>query len=166
MNIETNSTHPLLHIFSIRDFFLLWTGSTISLLGSQFTLIALPWLVLQLTGDPLALGLVLALGGIPRLLFMLAGGAISDRFLPRTILIACDWANFVLAGLTAALIFAGAMQLWMLYVLSLLTGLLSSLVIPAANSMAPLLVPENDLQAGNSILMGSSQLANFVGPAL
>jgi len=166
MNAETNSTHPLLHIFSIRDFFLLWSGSTISMLGSQFTMIALPWLVLQLTGDPLALGLVLALGGIPRLIFMLVGGAVSDRFLPRTILIACDWANFVLAGLTAALIFAGAMQLWMLYLLSLLTGLLSSLVIPAANSMAPLLLPEDDLQAGNSILMGSSQLVNFVGPAL
>jgi len=58
------------------------------------------------------------------------------------------------------------MQLWMLYLLSLLTGLLSSLVIPAANSMAPLLLPEDDLQAGNSILMGSSQLVNFVGPAL
>jgi hypothetical protein len=43
MNTETNSTHPLLHIFSIRDFFLLWSGSTISMLGSQFTMIALPW---------------------------------------------------------------------------------------------------------------------------
>jgi len=166
MNNKANSTHPLLHVLSVRDFFLLWSGSTISMLGSQFTMIALPWLVLQLTGDPLALGLVLALGGIPRLVFMLVGGAVSDRFLPRTILIACDWANFALAGLTAALIFADAMQLWMLYLLSLLTGLLSSLVIPAANSIAPLIVPEDDLQAGNSILMGSSQLANFVGPAL
>ncbi len=136
------------------------------MLGSQFTLIALPWLVLQLTGDPLALGLVLALGGIPRVVFMLVGGAVSDRFAPRTILIACDWANSVLSGLTAALIFTGAMQLWMLYLLSLLTGLLSSLVIPAANSMAPLLLPEQDLQTGNSILMGSSQLVNFVGPAV
>jgi MFS family permease len=58
------------------------------------------------------------------------------------------------------------MQVWMLYVLSLLTGLLSGFVIPAANSIVPRLVPGEDLQAGNSITMGSSQLAGFVGPSL
>jgi len=158
--------NPMLHVFSIRDFLLLWTGGTISMLGSQFSMIAMPWLMLQLTGDPLALGTMLALQGIPRVATMLIGGALSDRFSPRVILLACDWINFALVGLSAALVFSGTMQVWMLYLLGMLTGLLSGFVIPAANSIIPLIVPEDDLQAGNSINMGSVQLVGLVGPAL
>jgi hypothetical protein len=69
-----------------------------SLLGDQFALIATPWLVLQLTGDPLALGIVLALEGVPRALFMLFGGAVTDRFSPRVIMLVADIARLVLAA--------------------------------------------------------------------
>lgn len=154
------------NIFSNRNFLLLWIGGATSVLGSQFSMIAMPWLMLQLTGDPLALGLVLAMAGIPRAAFMLVGGAISDRFSARNILVTCDWLNFFFTGLAAALVFMGVMQVWMLYIFSLLTGLLAGFVIPAANSITPTLVPEEDLQTGNSITMGSSQLAGFLGPAL
>ena len=69
--------NPMLNVFSIRDFRLLFMGVATSLLGDQFTLIATPWLVLQLTGDPLALGIVLALGGIPLMsLLMLASAGL------------------------------------------------------------------------------------------
>ncbi|MBN2386981.1 MAG: MFS transporter [Anaerolineales bacterium] len=166
MDTHSKPSHPLLHVFTIRDFLLLWSGGTISMLGSQFSLIAMPWLVLQLTNDPLALGAILALQGIPRVAFMLIGGAISDRFSPRVILLTCDWINFVLVGLSAMLVFTGMIQVWMLYLFGLFTGLLSGFVIPAANSIVPLIVPEHDLQAGNSISMGSSQLVGLVGPAL
>src|SRR4029450_6119957 len=67
----------------VRNFRLLWIGESISLLGDQFYLIALPWLVLQLTGSALALGVVLALAAIPRALFMLIGGAFVYRVSPR-----------------------------------------------------------------------------------
>jgi MFS family permease len=162
----TPPKNPMLRVLGLRDFRLLWIGGTISVLGSQFSMIAMPWLVLQLTNDPLALGIVLALEGIPRAIFMLVGGVASDRIPPRTILLACDWMNFGLSGLAAALVFTGGMQVWMLYILSLVVGLLSGFVIPAANSIVPRLVPEGDLQAGNSITMGSSQLAGFIGPSL
>src|SRR5712664_2638975 len=68
---------------SVRNFRLLWIGESISLLGDQFYMIALPWLVLQLTGSALALGTIMALASIPRALFMLIGGAFVDRFSPR-----------------------------------------------------------------------------------
>ncbi len=54
--MTTASANPMLRAISISDFRLLWFGGSISMLGSQFTLVALPWLVLQLTGDPLVLG--------------------------------------------------------------------------------------------------------------
>ncbi len=68
------------NVLRIRNFRLLWIGEAISLLGDQFYLIARPWLVLQLTGNPLAVGTVLATAGIPRALLMLVGGALTDRF--------------------------------------------------------------------------------------
>jgi MFS family permease len=166
MESNPSQKHPLVNVLSNRDFRLFWIGGTISILGSQFSMIAMPWLVLQLTDDPLALGLVLALAGLPRALFMLFGGVVSDKTSPRIILLICDWANFFLTALAALLVFTDNMQVWMLYILSLVTGTMSGFVIPAANVMVPRLVPEKDLQAGNSITMGSSQLAGFLGPSL
>lgn len=152
------------NVFSIHDFRLLFAGVSTSLLGDQFTLIATPWLVLQLTGDPLALGIVLALEGIPRALFMLFGGALTDRFSPRIIMLASDIARFILASLMTAVVFTGIVQLWMLYAFSLGFGIVSGFAVPAGNSIVPMVVKEKDLQAGNSVVMGVGQLVGFVGP--
>ena len=65
----------MLGTLKTRDYRMLWIGQSISHLGDQFHLIALPWLVLSLTHDPFQLGLVLALAGIPRAAMMLFGGA-------------------------------------------------------------------------------------------
>src|SRR5512143_3997217 len=104
--VAAKSLHPL----RVRDFRLLWIGESISLLGDQFYLIALPWLVIQLTGNPLAVGTVLATAGIPRALFMLVGGALTDRLTPRRLMIASNEARLVLTGLLAALVMTGLIQ--------------------------------------------------------
>ncbi|MBE3033094.1 MAG: MFS transporter, partial [Actinobacteria bacterium] len=74
-------------VLRIRDFRLLFSGEGVSLLGDQFYFIALPWLVLQLSASTMVLGVVLALQGVPRAAFMLVGGAVSDRFSPRRVMI-------------------------------------------------------------------------------
>ena len=153
-------------VMSLRDFRLLFAGATTSLLGDQFALIATPWLVLKLTSDPLALGVVLALEGIPRAAFMLLGGAITDRLSPRLIMLIADAVRFVLTALMAVVIFTGAVQIWMLYAFGLAFGLVAGFAIPAENSIVPMLVADDDLQAGNSIMMGSAQLVGFVGPTV
>jgi hypothetical protein len=83
MNPAYSQTNPMARVISLPNFCLLSTGAFTSLLGDQFALIATPWLVLQLTGDPLMLGTVLALEGIPRAAFILFGGAITNRLSPR-----------------------------------------------------------------------------------
>jgi len=95
-NNPASSANPMKRVMALRDFRLLFAGASTSLLGDQFALIATPWLVLQLTGDPLALGIVLALEGIPRAAFMLIGGAITDRFSPRLIMLASDVLRLIL----------------------------------------------------------------------
>jgi MFS family permease len=153
-------------VMSLRDFRLLFAGTTTSLLGDQFALIATPWLVLQLTGDPLTLGIVLALEGIPRAVFMLLGGAITDRISPRLVMLSSDIIRFILTGLMAFVIFTGTIQVWMLYAFGLGFGLVAGFAIPAGNSIVPMLVEEQDLQAGNSIMMGITQLVGFIGPTV
>src|SRR5512141_2772306 len=162
----TAAKNPMLRVLSLRDFRLLFGGASTSLLGDQFALIATPWLVLQLTGDPLALGIVLALEGVPRALFMLVGGAITDRLSPRVIMLIADAIRFVLTALMAIVVFTGVVQAWMLYVFGLAFGLVAGFAIPAENSIVPMLVEEQDLQAGNSIMMGIGQLVGFIGPTV
>jgi MFS family permease len=153
-------------VMSIRNFRLLFAGATTSLLGDQFALIATPWLVLRLTGDPLVLGIVLALEGVPRAIFMLLGGAITDRISSRLVMLISDIIRFILTGLMAFVIFTGTVQIWMLYAFGLGFGLVAGFAIPAENSIVPMLVEEQDLQAGNSIMMGITQLVGFVGPTV
>jgi len=166
MNNTSSNQNSMARVLSLRDFRLLFAGASTSLLGDQFTLIATPWLVLQMTSDPLALGFVLALAGIPRALFMLFGGAISDRLSPRVVMLIANISRFLLTGIMALLVFTGLAQLWMIYLFSLVFGLFAGFAIPAENSIVPMLVEEQDLQAGNSLMMGITQLAGFVGPTV
>lgn len=153
-------------MMSLRDFRLLFIGTAISLLGDQFALIAIPWLALQLTGDPLTLGFVLALEGIPRAVIMLLGGAITDRISSRVMMLTADIIRFFLTIIIAFAVFTGTIQIWMLYAFSLVFGLVSGFKVPAENSIVPMLVDTQDLQAGNSLMMGSAQVAQFIGPTI
>ena len=166
MNEVQTSNNPIRRVMSLRDFRLLFAGASISLLGDQFALIATPWLVLKLTKDPLALGTVLALEGIPRAVLMLFGGAISDHLSPRLVMLIANIIRLFLTAIMALLVFGGTVQLWMIYLFGLSFGIVAGFTIPAESSIVPMLVAEQDLQAGNSIMMGITQLAGFVGPTL
>ena len=157
---------PFRRVMSLRDFRLLVVATSTSMLGDQFALIATPWLVLQLTGDPLAVGIVLALEGIPRAAFMLIGGAVTDRLAPRLIMLISDIVRLGLTAVMAGAVFAGTVQMWMVYALALSFGLVAGFATPAEKSIVPMLVSDDDLQAGNSLVMGVTQFAGFVGPTL
>ena len=151
---------------SVRNFRLLWIGEGISLLGDQFYMIALPWLVLQITGSALALGTVLALAAIPRALFMLVGGALVDRFSPRSVMVASNFARFVLVAMLSALVLTNNVGLELLYGFALAFGLADAFYFPAQTAIVPQLLPEDQLQAGNTFVQGTAQLSVFIGPVL
>src|SRR5881392_3820241 len=77
---------PLRH----RDFRLLWTGMTASLVGDGVFLVALAWQVYQLSNVPTALSIVGVAISLPHVLFLLIGGVASDRFDRRRVMIAAD----------------------------------------------------------------------------
>lgn len=152
-------------IFRNRDYMLLWSGQGISHLGDAFHTVALPWLVLAITHDPLQLGIVLALAGIPRALLMLVGGVFADRHSPRAIMLISDTLRLVIVGTLAAMILTGNVRMWMVYALALSFGIVSGFFLPAAEAALPRLVGKEQLEGGNALMMGATQLAGFVGPA-
>ena len=160
------ASSPRSALFANHNFALLFGGSTISAIGDQFTLVALPWLVLKLTGDPAALGLVLAAMALPRAAFMLIGGAVVDRMSPRRVLLGARAVNALLVSLLAVLVLAGAIQMWMIYVIALGIGLATAFAYPAGSAILPQLVGPQQLQPANALFMGMRQLSMIVGPAL
>lgn len=151
---------------AVRDFRLLWLGESVSVLGDQFALVALPWLALLLTGSPLALGTVLALMAVPRAVLMVVGGAYVDRLSPRTVMLVSNAVRFVAVAALGAIVLAGAAQLWMLYIFALVFGIADAFFYPAHTAIVPDLVSGEQLQRANGIAQGTAQLSVLVGPAV
>lgn len=157
---------PRRDLFRNTNFRWLIGGGTLSMLGDQFTLLALPWLVMSLSRDPLVLGTVLALGSLPRALFILVGGALVDRHSPKAVLLLTKWINVVLLGLLAAMTATGTITLPGVYVLTLAIGLATAFSYPAGSAILPQAVPEALIQPANGVLMGARQLVLLLGPVL
>jgi MFS family permease len=149
-----------------RNFVWLMAGSIISMLGDQFTLVALPWLVLRMTGDTLVLGTVLGLLSLPRALFILMGGAVVDRYSPKAVLMLTKYVNTVLLGALAVLVLVGGLSIGAVYGLAFAIGLATAFSIPSATSMLPHVMPRAQLPAANSVMMAVRQFSMFIGPLL
>lgn len=163
--IDNQTAHDT-RLLRDRNFFWLSAGALISMVGDQFTLIALPWLVLKMTGDPLVLGTVLAVTSIPRALFILVGGALVDRHSPRQVLMLTKVVNTALLAVLAVLVLTGRLDLPLVYGLAFAIGLSTAFSIPAATSIMPHVVAREHLQRANGMMMGMRQLSFFAGPLL
>jgi len=153
-------------LLSDKNFRWMVSGSTISMLGDQFTLVALPWLVLKMTGDTLILGIVLAMLGVPRALFIFIGGAIVDQTSPKRVMMVTKYVNTLLLATLAGLVFSGHLSLWMVYGIALSLGISTAFSIPAGTSMLPRVVALSQLQIANSITLSIRQVSMFLGPVM
>jgi len=119
-----------------------------------------------MTHDTLTLGIVLALLGIPRALFMLIGGAVVDRYDPKSVMIITKYINTVLLAALVVLLLTSNLSLWMIYLIALLLGLSTAFSIPAGTSMLPRVVAAEHLQAANGMMLGLRQITFFLGPLM
>jgi len=150
----------------VRDFRFFYFGQSISFLGDQFYLIALPWLVIKLTNSPRALGAILVVSGATRAVFQLLAGALSDHLSPRRVLLLSLSIGATVTGLTSLIVALGLTNLWYLYVLAAVFGLNEALFYPAYMSATPLLLTKERLIAGNALLRGTIRFMGMVGPPL
>ena len=150
---------PLRH----RDFRLLWTGQTLTLLGSFVSYVAYPFQILQLGGSALELGALVSIFTGASLVFLLIGGAVADRVARRTLIVVTELGSGVTVGVIAILGFAGALQIWHLYVTYAIFGAATAFSVPALGAIIPELVPEEILVAGNAVVFKPATLTPLCG---
>ena len=149
-----------------RNFRLFFVGQAISVSGTWMQMVAAAWLVLQLTGSGVALGIDTALGFGPMLFLGAFGGALADRHDKRRILIGTQIAFATLAVAFWALVATGVVQVWMVYSLSLLQGIVTAIDQPTRQSFFAEMVEPRDLP--NAVSLNSAVMTGtrIVGPAL
>jgi MFS family permease len=149
------------------EFLKLWSAQSISFIGSQITLLALPLAAtVELQASPGEMGLLRAVGVAPALLFGLVAGALIDRLRRRPILILCDLAQAVLIASIPVASFLGLLNIGQLYVVAFLAGVCAIFFDVAHMSLLPTLIPRERLIEGNSKLEMSRSFAKIVGPGL
>ena len=145
----------------------MWGGQTVSLFGSQVSLLAIPLTaVLVLNATALQMGILTALGTLPTLLFGLFAGVWVDRLHRRPILIVADAGRFLLLCLIPLSAVTGILHIGILYVLTFLVGILTIFFNVAYRSYLPSLIEREQLIEGNSKLELSQSVSEIVGPGL
>lgn len=147
-----------------RDFTLLFVGQLGSEIGNGAVQLALPWLVLQLTGSAFQLGLAYFFQFIPMLLFGLLGGVFVDRFDRRLTIVVVDVLRagaFLSVGL---IYYFGSLTVEYLYAVIFVEASLANFFNPARAALLPNLVKPDDLRAANSLMEVSRHIGLLIAP--
>jgi len=138
---------PLAH----RDYRLLVAGMSVSLLGDGLFLVALAWQVYTLSDAPTALATVGIAMTIPTIACLLIGGAVSDRFDRRVVMLTADTVRAVVLAALAALAVTGALVLPELFAIAVVYGAATAFFNPASDALVPQLLPGDALAQANSL---------------
>jgi MFS family permease len=152
---------PLRH----SSFRRLVAGELVSNFGDAIYSVALSWYVLSHHGGVLLLGTVLAAYGVPRTALLIAGGHASDRYRPWTVMLIANAARGVAVAALALTVAIGLAGGWVLIVISVVLGAGEGMFVPASSAIVPALLPRDELQAGNALSFGTTQLSQLAGPA-
>jgi MFS family permease len=160
---RVNLLAPLRH----RDFRLLWTGMTISLLGDGIFLVAMAWQAYELWNAPAALSLLGIGMTVPTIAFLLPAGVLSDRLDRRSLMLCADIGRAVVLAALATLAISGLLTFWELVLLVALYGVGTAFFTPAFEAIVPDIVPPGDLAAANSLDQFVRPIAlRLAGPAV
>jgi MFS family permease len=143
-----------------------YAGTLVAMTGTWMQNVAQSWLVLQLTGSPLELGLIGTLQFSPLLLFSLFTGAVADRLPKRRVLVATQSVQGVLALALALLVASGGARYWHVAVVAVLSGLANALDQPARQSFLVEMVGRADLVSAVGLHSAAFNGARIVGPAI
>jgi MFS family permease len=155
-----------LRAFSHRNFSLFLSGQLVSLAGTWMQQVGQAWLVLQLTNDPLALGIVAAAQFGPVLVFGLFAGLAADALPKRTILLWTQISAGVLAAVLGLLVVTDQVQVWHVYLLALGLGVVNSFDMPVRQAFVVEMVGREDV--ANAVALNSAVFngTRIIGPAI
>jgi MFS family permease len=153
-------------LFKDRNFSIFWFGEMVSVIGDHISMLAFPWLVLQMTGSATLTGLVFAVQGVPRAFLMLAGGVMVDRTSPKAVMVASNGLRMLLVMSLAYMISQDNVSIVTVFVMAFAFGVADAFFYPASTSILPSLVTTDKLQAGNAIVQTTLHLGMTVGPMI
>jgi hypothetical protein len=153
-------------VFASPSFCKLWIATALSLFGDFFSYVAMAWLVLQLTGSSLALGTVLVVQALPRAVLMVVGGALADRLSARLTMLGSMGLRAAVVAPLAGLVITGRVQMWEVYSVAAVFGVVDAFFMPARLSILPRVVSDHELEPGNAVLNVTSQASVILGPVL
>ncbi|MDG4827122.1 MFS transporter [Asanoa sp. WMMD1127] len=148
---------------AFRAFYL---GRLVSLAGSAMTPVALAFAMLDASGRPGDLGIVLACQLVPHLALLLVGGVVADRLPRRLVLIVANLGAGLTQGAIAFVLIGGLYRLWLVAGLALVAGALEAFTSPALRGIVPSLVGSAELERANSLLSGTRAAVLIVGPTV
>jgi MFS family permease len=160
------ATRTTFRSMSVRNYRLYFTGQLISTTGTWMQSIAQAWLVLQLTGSGVALGVLVALQFTPVLLAGAWGGVVADRVDKRRLLVGTQVAAGALALILGTVTALGAVQLWMIYVLALGLGAVNAIDNPARRAFVVEMVGTEHVSNAVSLSSAMFMAARVIGPAI
>jgi MFS family permease len=149
-----------------RDYRLIVAGMFITGLGTQASIVAIPYQMYVITRSPVLVGLLGIVELVPMVCASLFGGALADRYDRRRMLLACQLVLVAVAGGLAAAAFAGTPPKWLLYVLAGCLAGAGQLERVARSSIVPNVVRGEQLRAALSTSFALAQLTMVAGPAL
>jgi MFS family permease len=139
----------------------------VSLLGDGVFLVALAWQVYELTDGPTAMGVVGIAMTVPTIVFLLLGGALSDRLNRRHLMLAADGARMLATAALAGLSLTGGLEIWHITALVAVYGTGQAFFAPAFDAIVPDLVPEHQLGQANALDQLVRPIAlRMLGPAV
>ena len=150
----------------VRNYRLFFIGQAVSLPGTWIQRIAQAWLVLDLTDSGTAVGLVTALQFVPLLLLAPLGGVIADRVDKRRMLMLTQGMAAVSAAALGVIVLAGAVEIWMVYLLAFALGVAGSLDHPVRQTFVLEMVGRGQLTNALSLNSALVNAARVVGPAI
>ncbi|MFD6163341.1 MFS transporter [Nocardia sp. NPDC060256] len=151
---------------AVRNYRYYFAGQVVSNTGTWMQRIAQDWLVLSLTGSSFAVGVTIAVQFLPVLLFGLYGGVIADRLSKRRLLMLTQSSMGALAAALAILTLTGSVQVWHVYLLAMLLGLVTVVDSPTRQTFVAEMVGQEQLRNAVSLNAVNFETASMTGPAV
>lgn len=149
-----------------KNFFLLWQGQMVSVLGDVLYLLALDFWILEMTGSTALMGLLSAMTMTPRLVLGPFAGVFIDRWDRKKVIVLTDLIRGIVVTFVGVAGIMGFIQVWMVFVVGVVNGICSAFFNPAINSSRPDIVPEDKLMKANSVTSLAQSGMDMIGSAV
>ncbi len=150
----------------LKNFIILWLTQSFSSLGSSMTSFALIIMLYQDSGSALTTALLSVSSYAPYVIMSIFSGAISDKWNKKTIMLVCDSFAALCTVITLILLKNGSLEIWHLYILNALNGLMNSVQSPASDVAVTLLTPEKHYQKTGGLRYFSNSLVSILTPVI